>query len=81
MNMIQIEAGFLEHLLNCLVNQRVIHEQNEDMQYRWQVIIDKALNDGMMLLSSNTTKKNLDPNPARKETGMGPILNSDSDFI
>lgn len=37
-----VDSNELEHLLNCMDNQKFIHEQNEDTQKEWQEIIDKA---------------------------------------
>jgi hypothetical protein len=37
-----VNADALEHLLNCMDNQKFIHEQSKDTQKEWQEIIDKA---------------------------------------
>jgi hypothetical protein len=37
-----VDSNELEHLLNCMDNQKFIHEQNEETQKEWQEIIDKA---------------------------------------
>lgn len=62
--MISIEKNFLEHLLNCLANQKFINETPpngdalamgkkayEKVQVDNQAIIDKAWKDGMSMLS------------------------------
>ncbi len=59
---IEIEKDFFEHLLNCLANQKYIHEVNADgatdetinvneIQKEHQAVIDRAYNKGMDLLS------------------------------
>lgn len=50
--MIEIDADLLEHILNCMCNQKFIHEQKPEMQKEWQSAIDKAYDDGMMVLLS-----------------------------
>lgn len=37
-----IDKDKFEHLLNCMCNQKYIHEQSEAVQREWQEIIDKA---------------------------------------
>lgn len=37
-----VDSDELEHLLNCMDNQKFIHEQNKNTQKEWQEIIDKA---------------------------------------
>lgn len=42
MDKITIDEDFFEHLLNCMCNQKYIHEQSEETQKEWQEIIDTA---------------------------------------
>lgn len=42
MKKIIVNANELEHLLNCMDNQKFIHEQSEETQKEWQEIIDQA---------------------------------------
>lgn len=59
---ITIDQDFFEHLLNCLANQKYIHEINADattcdyksIQQKNQKVIDKAYHDGRTLLQNNT---------------------------
>lgn len=39
---VTVDADELEHLLNCMDNQKFIYEQSENTQKEWQEIIDKA---------------------------------------
>lgn len=55
---ITMSRDYFEHLLNCLANQKFIHEINADatecdykkIQKENQTIIDKAWTDGMNML-------------------------------
>lgn len=59
-----VDRDFFEHLLNCLANQKFIHEINADalspdtdykqVQREGQEAIDKAYRDGHDLLSDAT---------------------------
>jgi hypothetical protein len=48
---ITVGADQFEHLLNCMCNQKFIHEQNEETQKEWQEIIDKSYDEARTLLS------------------------------
>ncbi|MDP4170149.1 MAG: hypothetical protein Q8906_06020 [Bacillota bacterium] len=54
--MILIDEDKLEHLLNCLDNQKFIHEQNEETQKEWQKIIDKANHEMREILNNAYTR-------------------------
>ena len=41
----------LEHLLNCMCNQKYIHERSKEVQKDWQGIIDKSYHKARGLLS------------------------------
>lgn len=47
MSTITISLDEYEHLLNCLCNQKFIHEQKPEVQEEWQGIFDKAWMQGM----------------------------------
>lgn len=57
---ITLSLDYFEHLLNCLANQKFLHEMNtEDLksvQAENQRIIDVAWNTGMSLLSTQRHK-------------------------
>lgn len=48
---ITIGADQFEHLLNCMCNQKFIHEMNQETQKEWQETIDKAYHEARGLLS------------------------------
>lgn len=41
-NYIIVDIDEMEHLLNCMDNQKFIHEQNEKTREEWQNVIDSA---------------------------------------
>ena len=53
---VEIEEDFLEHLLNCLANQKFIPLPNKQSKPEkgMQEVIDKAWNKGMSMVSYNT---------------------------
>ena len=51
MKQILIDADKFDHLLNCMCNQKYIHEQSPETQTEWQEIIDKAYHEARGLLS------------------------------
>lgn len=48
---ITMDTDKLEHLLNCMCNQKFIHEMSPEVQKEWQEIIDKAYHEARELLS------------------------------
>lgn len=50
-NIITIDKNKFEHLLNCMCNQKYIHEQCKEVQEDWQSIIDKSYHEARGLLS------------------------------
>lgn len=52
---VTVDADELEHLLNCMDNQKFIHEQDEETKKEWQNIIDTA-NRNMRKVLSEVTK-------------------------
>lgn len=38
-----IHGVFFEHMIHCLKNQKVIHEQPEETQKHWQKVIDDCV--------------------------------------
>ena len=50
-----IDAGWFEHLLNCMANQKFIHEFPEDEREEAQSVIDDAWLSGMEIL--HTTER------------------------
>lgn len=55
-NKIIIDADKLEHLLNCMDNQKFIHEQKPATQKEWQSVIDKANREMREILIEQMTK-------------------------
>lgn len=51
MKKIKVSKDLFEHILNCMANQKFIHEQKPGVQKEWQQAIDDAWNDGMKLLN------------------------------
>jgi hypothetical protein len=45
-----IQNDVLEHLLNCMANQKFINEQSPEIQKEWQNIIDQAYHEARTLL-------------------------------
>ena len=56
---VTIDAGYLEHLLNCLANQKYMSPDLTVGKNNLQIIIDKAWNDGMEILSSKDKCSNI----------------------
>lgn len=56
-NSIMIDADKFEHLLNCMRNQKFIHEQNKETQKEWQKIIDEAYHEARIFLSTGMLKR------------------------
>lgn len=58
-DLIIIEVDFLEHLLNCMANQKFInsHDCTESWKSKEQKAIDKAYHEGRQILSSINNKK------------------------
>ena len=54
-NCVDIERDFFEHLLNCLANQKYVHEQKLDARVKVQAVIDAAWRKGMDLLAAADT--------------------------
>lgn len=50
---ITIDRSFLEHLLNCLANQKYIHSLRDEDKTDFQAIIDKAWSEGMDILHNS----------------------------
>ena len=50
-NSITMNKDKFEHLLNCMCNQKYIHEQCSKVKKDWQEIIDKAYHEARGLLS------------------------------
>lgn len=81
MKKIEIESDFLEHLLNCLANQKYINEINADaldcdhknIQKENQVVIDTAWKKGMDILQDNKIK------PIKGNTSFG-YYDDEKDF-
>ena len=48
---VTIDVDKFEHLLNCMCNQKYIHEMNQETQKEWQDIIDKSYHEARSLLS------------------------------
>lgn len=48
---VSIGVDQFEHLLNCMCNQKFIHEQSIEGQKEWQEIIDKSYHEARALLS------------------------------
>lgn len=48
--MIEVDINFFEHLLNCMLNQKFLHEQSKEERERNQRVIDEALQKGMDLI-------------------------------
>lgn len=46
----EIERDLLEHLLNCLVIQKALHEKRLDERVKGQAVIDDVWRQGMALL-------------------------------
>jgi len=46
----QIEREFFEHILNCLANQKFIHELSPEMRSEVQASIDRVWLTGMDML-------------------------------
>lgn len=54
---ILLDRAFFEHLLNCLANQKYINNPlslSEGISYENQQAIDKAWNEGMVILRSKS---------------------------
>lgn len=49
-NSVEIERDVFEHLLNCLANQKYVHEMKLDQRVKAQAVIDEAWRRGMALL-------------------------------
>lgn len=54
---VMIDTDQFEHLLNCMCNQKFIHEQSAKTQKEWQEIIDKAYHEARGLLSKPDSDK------------------------
>ncbi len=54
---ITIESRFLEHLLNCLSDQKRIEEIPRNDRDRYQIVIDTAWRQGMSILQHHKEKK------------------------
>lgn len=48
----EIERDVFEHLLNCLANQKYLHEMKLDQRVKMQAVIDEAWRKGMDLLAA-----------------------------
>ena len=48
----EIEREVLEHLLNCLADQKYLHEAKLDVRVKLQAVIDEAWRKGMDLLAA-----------------------------
>jgi len=53
---VNINRNILEHLLNCMCNQKYIHEQNAETKAEWQEIIDKSYHEVRSILSPPKNK-------------------------
>lgn len=53
---ITIESRFLEHLLNCLSDQKRIHEIPKRDQDQYQIVIDTAWRQGRSILQHHKEK-------------------------
>lgn len=51
-NSVEIERDVFEHLLNCLANQKYLHEMKLDQRVKMQAVIDEAWRKGMDLLAA-----------------------------
>jgi hypothetical protein len=71
-----VDANLLDHLLNCMCNQKYIHEQRLTTRIEWQKTIDTAYHEMRMFLV-NGRKKN-SPTPSSESTVMSTaLLNAD----
>jgi len=52
-NSVIINEDQFEHLLNCMCNQKFLHEQCPRIQNEWQEIIDNAYHEARNLLVNN----------------------------
>jgi len=56
---IKVKVDFLEHLLNCLANQKYMHEQAADTAGENQKVIDEAWQTGMDMIDPIIKKNNI----------------------
>ncbi len=54
-----ISVDKFEHLLNCMCNQKFLHEQSPKVQKEWQEIIDKAYHEARGLLVNRPKEESI----------------------
>jgi hypothetical protein len=76
---VQVDLHLFQMLVECIDKQATLDKQDTDTQERWRAIINETYKTASTALVE-FKKQNMSTD-GRTETGLGPILNTDSPYV
>lgn len=76
---VQVDLHLFQMLIECIDKQALLDKQDEATQVRWKAVINETYRTASGAVAEFKAQNML--TDARTETGMGPILNTNTPYL